>query len=109
MTFDPKVKDDDILAGFASLHQAMAEGFDRMERKFAKFEHELRDVRGDVARLETRMLRRFDEVDERFAQVDVRFAQVDARFAQVDARFDKLEARFDKLEARVMRIEDRTA
>jgi hypothetical protein len=29
------VKDDDRFAGFASLHQAITEGFDRMERRFS--------------------------------------------------------------------------
>jgi hypothetical protein len=85
MPFDRTVKDEDILAGFTSLHQAMAEGFDKMSRqlevRFQAIEHQILDVRNDVARLETRILRRFDEVD----------------------------ARFDKLEARVTRLEERIA
>jgi hypothetical protein len=36
MSFDPTVKDEDILAGFTSLHGAMAEGFDRMSRMFER-------------------------------------------------------------------------
>jgi hypothetical protein len=38
MPFDRTVKDEDILTGFASLHQAMTEGLARMDRKFVAIE-----------------------------------------------------------------------
>jgi uncharacterized membrane-anchored protein len=53
-----RVTDEVILEGFRSLHEAMAVGFDRLERK----------------------------MDERFAGVDRRFEAVDRRFAQLEAR-----------------------
>jgi hypothetical protein len=62
MPFFRTVKDEDILSGFASLHQAMTEGFDRMERRFIAIdgrfqavERQILDVRNDVARLEERI------------------------------------------------------
>jgi len=67
------VKDEDILAGFASLHQALTVGFDRVHR-------EILDVRNDISRLEQRMLRRFDEVDVRLDGHEKRIRALEARF-----------------------------
>jgi flagellar capping protein FliD len=39
------------------------------------------DVRNDVARLETRMLRRFDEVDARFDTLETRMTRLEERIA----------------------------
>ncbi len=77
MSYDRPVKDEDILEGFASLHQAVITGFEQQEaRMFAlidgrinalrsEMQTQFHDVRNDIARLEHRMLRRFDEVDAR--------------------------------------------
>jgi hypothetical protein len=77
MSYDRPVKDEDILEGFASLHQAMMTGFDQMRTDFfgkldaeiqalrSEMQTQFHDVRNDIARLEHRMLRRFDEVDAR--------------------------------------------
>jgi predicted secreted Zn-dependent protease len=87
MALNRSVKDEDVLAGFASLHQAMAEGFDRMAREFERqildvrndLGRQILDVRNDVARLETRMLRRFDEVDARFDRLERRVTVLEER------------------------------
>jgi hypothetical protein len=88
MPFDDKVKDEDILSGLASLHQALTEGFDRIERRFTGvdarlggLEQKILDVRNDVARLETRMLRRFDDVDGRFDTLETRVTRLEDRIA----------------------------
>jgi len=88
------VKDEEILAGFASLHQAMATGFETQRRAFTGFtqqihgemhslrvalEDQIHGVRNDVARLEHRMLRRFDDIDERLDRHEHRIAALEAR------------------------------
>jgi len=69
MSSNRPVKDADILAGFAALHEAMANGFDLLHAELRASHGELQgqilDVRNDVARLEQRMLRRFDDIEER--------------------------------------------
>lgn len=69
-----RVTDEEILSGFQSLHDAMARGFAGVERRFVGVEHRLDRIdqrlggcatRAELAQLEQRMLRRFDEVDER--------------------------------------------
>jgi hypothetical protein len=87
MSSNRSVKDEDILAGFASLHEAMANGFDRIGAEFRRELVDLRndlsrqilDVRNDVSRLEHRMLRRFDDVDERLDNHETRIAALEAR------------------------------
>ena len=83
MSSNRTVKDEDILSGFASLHQAMSEGFDRvnarMDARFDRVHAEILDVRNDVARLEQRMLQRFDDVDERLARHEFRITKLEAR------------------------------
>jgi len=89
MPHNRPVKDEEVLAGFASLHQAMATGFDAMQRRFGYFRAdihgEILDVRSDiahvrenVARLEQRILRRFDEVDSRLDNHEERIATLEA-------------------------------
>ena len=51
--------DDEIMTGFASLHEAIALGFERLGAELAV-------VRTEAASFEQRVLRRFDGVDERF-------------------------------------------
>jgi hypothetical protein len=63
-----RVTDEDILAGFQSLHEAIALGFARVDERFAR-------------------------IDDRFALIDDRFALIDDRFKAMDHRFDALEAR----------------
>jgi len=52
------VTDEIILEGFRSLAEAMANGFDRVDRQLAELRAEM-NVR--FVELETRMMRRFDE------------------------------------------------
>jgi hypothetical protein len=61
-------------------------------------------LRSDIADLEGRIDRRFEEVDRRFEQVDRRFDAIDARFSVVDDRFDQLERRIVE-EVRLSRSE----
>ena len=79
MSLDQSVKDEDILSGFVSMHQAMAQGFDRVERRYNDLEASILNVRNDVARLEQRMLRRFDDVDERFDKLEGRVTALELR------------------------------
>jgi len=83
MSFNKRVKDEDILNGFASLHQAMATGFDQVRTEIkcdiARLESEIHNVRNDVSRLEQRMLRRFDDVDGRLALHELRISALEAR------------------------------
>jgi hypothetical protein len=91
MPDDRPVHDEDILAGFASLHQAMITGFDQMRSEFlgelhaqigslrSEMQTQFHDVRIDIARLEHRMLRRFDEVDARLDNHEVRITALEAR------------------------------
>lgn len=68
----------------------------------------------DLAQLEKRMDKRFDDltalmsefandVNARFDQQDARFDKQDTRFDQQDARFDQQESRFDRIEQRLER------
>ncbi len=79
------VTDETILAGFKSLHEAMAEGFDRLDRKI---EYEIHTLRG--------------EMNERFAAVDRRFAEFEGRMMR---RFDERDVRLDDHERRIVALE----
>ena len=75
------VTDEVILEGFRSLSQAMAAGFDRVDRN----------------------------IDELRAEMHARFATVDRRFAELDARmmrrFDERDVRLDDHERRIAALE----
>jgi len=79
MAYDRPVIDEEILAGFASLHQAMATGFDRLEKRCDALQNDVLDARNDIARLEGRMLRRFDDVDARFDDHERRISALESR------------------------------
>jgi hypothetical protein len=70
------VTDEIILAGFASLQQAMAEGFDKVNARIDALERTMDDR---FVALEHRMMRRFDERDERLDDHERRIAAVEAR------------------------------
>jgi hypothetical protein len=69
------VTDEEILAGFQSLHEAIALGFARVDDRFREM-----DRRFDS--LEARMLRRFDDVDAHFHEVDRRLKKLEERRAR---------------------------
>ena len=75
------VTDEIILEGFRSLHQAMAEGFDKVDK-------------------------RFEQVDKRFIDLE---ARIDKRFADFDhrmmLRFDEVNERLDRHERRIATLE----
>jgi hypothetical protein len=75
------VTDEIILEGFRNLAEAMANGFDRVDRQLA----ELRA-----------------EMNARFAQVDRRFAEFESRMMR---RFDEVGARLDDHERRITALE----
>ena len=56
------------------------------------------DVRDALASLETRMDRRFEQLEQRFGQLehrlDQRFAAVDLRFVGMDKRLDSIDYKF---------------
>lgn len=71
------VTDEDILSGFASLHEAIATGFAAMQahvdRQLADLRIELRsEFRSEIARLEHRLLRRFDDLEARIVRLEAR-------------------------------------
>lgn len=93
MPSNDSVNDQEILNGFASLHQAMMTGFDQIREEFAgvhgqvaliradiaRLDGEILNLRNDVSRLEQRVLRRFDEVDERLDRHERRITALEAR------------------------------
>ena len=70
------VTDEIILEGFRSLHQAMAEGFDAMNRRI---DQRFADVDQRFAELEHRMMRRFDERDVRVDDHEQRITTLEAQ------------------------------
>ena len=82
------VTDEIILEGFRSLHQAMAEGFDAMNRRIDE---------------------RFAAMDHRFATMDQRFATMDQRVGDLDhrmmRRFDEVGSRLDNHRHRITTLE----
>ncbi len=74
MSLNESVTDEHIHNGFASLHQAMATGFDRADIRFAALENK-------IARLEHKMLERFDAVDARLDGHDIRLAAIETKLA----------------------------
>ena len=99
-----RVKDEEILAGFASLHQAMLVGFEAIAKRFD-------DVDRRAAAFEHRMLRRFDALEARVgaleARVDALEARMDERFDGMDERFDRMDERFDRMDERLDRMDVR--
>ncbi len=65
-------------------------------------DHDRMVVMSEIAKLEKRIDRRFDDLTALMSQfandVNARFDQQDARFDQQDARFDQQVARFDTIE-----------
>jgi hypothetical protein len=82
------VTDEIILEGFRSLHEAMAEGFDRLGRE---------------------MNERFASVDQRFTAMDQRLNAMAQRIGDVDhrmmRRFDEVFGRLDNHERRITTLE----
>jgi hypothetical protein len=99
MSSNRRVTDEDIRSGFASIHQAMATGFDRVAATLTQMENK-------HARFEQEMLRRFDAVDQRFEAIDSRFDAMDRRFDAMDKRFDDLDVRLDGHDVRLGRLEE---
>ena len=84
------VSDEDILSGFASLHEAMLAGFAAMQAQFVSLE------------------RRFAQVDDRFAAIDRQFSNLESGLRSELARFEhRMLRRFDDLEGRLAKLEAR--
>jgi hypothetical protein len=74
------VKDEHILAGFANLHQVITTGFDAVRTEMAAMRAELRsEFRNELAGLEHRMMRRFDQIEERLDNHEGRVGALEAR------------------------------
>lgn len=56
------VTDEQVLAGFANLHQVITTGFDAVRAEMSAMRAE---IRSEISALENRMMRRFDRIDER--------------------------------------------
>ncbi len=56
-------------------------------------------TKDDLAALEARVDRRFDQIDRRFKHIDRRFDQIDRRFEHIDRRFDDIDRRFGEFDA----------
>jgi len=58
----------------------------------------INDVREAIVSLETRMDRRFEQLeqrlDQRFSGIDQRFASIDQRFIGIDQRLDGIDYKF---------------
>ena len=59
------VTDAEIRSGFASLHEAIALGFAKMDERFSRMDERFSQMDERFGRLEQSMLRRFDGVDTR--------------------------------------------
>ncbi|MBF0230099.1 MAG: hypothetical protein HQK63_11035 [Desulfamplus sp.] len=103
------------------------------ESRFDNLQYQVNEIKDDIKNLESRMEKRFEQVDQRFAdmktemdksfgQVDQRFAdmktemdksfgQVDQRFAdmktEMDKRFGQVDQRFEKMDRRFQQVEDK--
>jgi archaellum component FlaC len=88
MSQNRPVNDTDILAGFASLHQAMAQGFDGVNRRLDRVEERLTGVEGRLTSFEGRLSgveRRLDGVDVRLNEITNDIARLEHRMLR---RFD---------------------
>jgi predicted nuclease with TOPRIM domain len=73
--------------------QMLVERMDRMET----------DLRGDINKLDTRLMR----VEVKVNALESRFDKLEGKVDKLEGRFDKLEGRFDKLEGRFDKLEDK--
>lgn len=77
---DRSVTDEQILGGFANLHQAMTTGFDAMRAEMHAMRLELRnEFRIEIGGLEHRMMRRFDGIEDRLDDHQRRIGAIEAR------------------------------
>ena len=77
---DRRVTDEQILGGFANLHQALTTGFDAMRAEMHAMRLELRnEFRNEISGLENRMMRRFDRIEERLDDHERRIGTLEAR------------------------------
>jgi hypothetical protein len=74
------VTDEQILAGFANLHQVITTGFDAVRAEISALRTELRaEFRNELGGLENRMMRRFDRIEERLDDHERRITTLEAR------------------------------
>ena len=76
--------DEQILGGFANLHQVVATGFDAMRAEMHAMRLELRNefrnqLASQIGGLEHRMMRRFDRIEDRLDDHERRFGALEAR------------------------------
>jgi hypothetical protein len=74
------VTEEQILGGFANLHQVVATGFDAMRAEMHAMRLELRsEFRNEISGLENRMMRRFDRIEDRLGDHERRIGALEAR------------------------------
>jgi hypothetical protein len=74
------VTDEQILGGFANLHQVVATGFDAMRAEMHAMRLELRsEFRNEISGLENRMMRRFDRIEDQLGDHERRIGALEAR------------------------------
>jgi hypothetical protein len=81
---DRRVTDEQILGGFANLHQVVATGFDAMRAEMHAMRLELRNefhnqLASQIGGLEHRMMRRFDRIEDRLDDHERRIGALEAR------------------------------
>ncbi|MBF0204387.1 MAG: hypothetical protein HQK67_08760 [Desulfamplus sp.] len=81
------------------------------ESRFDNLQYQVNEIKDDIKNLESRMEKRFEQVDQRFAdmktEMDKRFGQVDQRLEKMDRRFQQIEDKLDKILERIdRRIDD---
>ncbi len=105
---------NEILAAVLSLHEATDLGFRRIEAEMGGGFVRIAALETRADRFETKVLARFDAMDERFDAMDERFDAMDVRFDAMDVRldamgvrFDAMDVRFDKMDVRFDAVESR--
>jgi len=71
MSSNKRVTEEDILSGFADLHAAITLGFANVDRRFEA-------VQSDIAQLEHRVMRRFDDITERLDNHETRITKLES-------------------------------
>jgi hypothetical protein len=74
------VTDEQILSGFANLHQVITTGFDAVRAEMQAMRTELRnEFRNELGSLEHRMMRRFDRIDDRLDDHERRITALEVK------------------------------
>jgi hypothetical protein len=98
---------NEILAAVFSLREATDLGFRRIEAEMAGGFARIGALETRADRFETKVLARFDAMDERFDAMDERFDAMDVRFDTVELRLGVVESRLGAIASRLASVERR--